>query len=388
MASLLGRHDLLAVSFVSFIMIGLPSGALGTAWPSMRQSFGRSVSSLVWVLLILRLGRLLWSLGSGWLSTRIGWGKAAVAAAAVSTVGLLIYAGSPHWWTLLVGALLVGAGDAGIDAALNVNVALNHGPRAMGLMHGFFGVGATLGPLLVISALALDASWRFVYLVMAVARGALMISLWSRHSEFDRMPAAVKPVAKAPEHRSRLGLTLSFFFLVTGIEVALGQWAFSFFTEARGMGHTAAGLVVAAFFIALTGGRFLLGGVGHRWGPVVLLRWAAPGVLVTTTLMWANPAPSLGLIGFVASGLALSSMFPSLMTLTPHWMGVEQTGLAIGYQMAAGSVGAVAIPGVVGLFADAHGLEVLGPWVTGAAVALVAVEYWSRRPIGALRPAS
>ena len=50
------------------------------------------------------------------------------------------------------------------------------------------------------------------------------------------------------------------FVLYTAFEVAAAQWAFTLFTEGRGLSEVVAGLAVTGFYAALTAARLLLGG--------------------------------------------------------------------------------------------------------------------------------
>ena len=50
--------DLLSLG--SFVVLGLPDGMLGTAWPSMRATFGAPVSALGLILLVTTAGSV-WS---------------------------------------------------------------------------------------------------------------------------------------------------------------------------------------------------------------------------------------------------------------------------------------------------------------------------------------
>src|SRR5215475_5524637 len=47
------------LSLGSFVVLGLPDGMLGTAWPAMRATFGASVGELGLILLITTAGSVL-----------------------------------------------------------------------------------------------------------------------------------------------------------------------------------------------------------------------------------------------------------------------------------------------------------------------------------------
>src|SRR6266702_6036853 len=80
--------DLLSLG--SFVLLGLPDGMLGTAWPSMRATFGAPVGDLGLILLIATAGSVLVTAFVGPLIRRLG--VPAVLAAAV--IGFVVLGGA------------------------------------------------------------------------------------------------------------------------------------------------------------------------------------------------------------------------------------------------------------------------------------------------------
>ena len=64
------RADVLALG--SFVVLGLPDGMLGTAWPSMRVTFGAPVGDLGLILLLATAGSVLVTAFVGTLIRRLG----------------------------------------------------------------------------------------------------------------------------------------------------------------------------------------------------------------------------------------------------------------------------------------------------------------------------
>ena len=64
------RSDVLALG--SFVVLGLPDGILGTAWPSMRVTFGAPVGDLGLILLLATAGSVLVTAFVGTLIRRLG----------------------------------------------------------------------------------------------------------------------------------------------------------------------------------------------------------------------------------------------------------------------------------------------------------------------------
>jgi fucose permease len=54
------------------MVLGLPDGMLGPAWPEMRQTFGAPIAALGLILLVSTGGSVAISVFVGWLIQRIG----------------------------------------------------------------------------------------------------------------------------------------------------------------------------------------------------------------------------------------------------------------------------------------------------------------------------
>ncbi len=248
----------------------------------------------------------------------------------------------------------------------------------MGFLHASFGVGATLGPLLMTVFLSADTSWRWGYWTLAVAQAAITVSFWRRRHQWIVVEPE-EPDSGVPG-RLRPGMIagLAAFFLYTAIEVGAGQWLFSLLSEGRGYTTAAAGLVVTGYWATLTAGRVTLGIIGDRLGHATMLRLALAGTTVGLAVVWWDPAAGMGAAGSLLLGFSLSPIFPLLVQDTPRRLGARYAPRAIGYQLAAATVGAAVIPGGLGLLVSGLGLEVVAPVLLLSAILMVAVMWKGR----------
>lgn len=167
-------------------------------------------------------------------------------------------------------------------------------------------------------------------------------------------------------------LSVTLFFLYTGVEVGAGQWAFTLLSEGRGLSTAAAGTWVAVYWAGLTVGRFGFGIVGTRMTASRILNGSMVVSLVGIAWLWWNPG-GLGVIGLPVAGLGFAAVFPTLVSLTPARLGRELSTKAMGYQLAAANLGAAGVPWLLGLVAEAQGVGALAPGLFLAAVALTVV---------------
>src|SRR6516165_10606959 len=188
------RSDMLALG--SFVVLGLPDGILGTAWPSMRVTFGSPVGDLGLILLLATSGSVLVTVFVGTLIQRLGVPSLLAVAGSCSALGVVGFALAPGLGLVLGAAVLGGAAAGMMDAGLNTAIALSGRQRLLNLLHGAYGVGTAIGPLVVTAAI-LTGSWRSAYLAQ-VCLDLAMAALWLHQRQRQRRAGPAGAAAPAP----------------------------------------------------------------------------------------------------------------------------------------------------------------------------------------------
>jgi fucose permease len=384
---------LLLLAYVGFVSLGLPDGLLGVASPSMRASFGLAPEDIGELLVSFTAGYLLSSFNGGSLVSRLGVGTLLALSALATSVSLLGYALTSSWRAMLGFAVLSGLGAGTIDAGLNTWVATHFTARTVNWLHGFYGVGAAAGPLVMTAVLASGRPWRAGYAIVGLGQLALAATFAATRRRWEAMQvlrttadgAAPDPaVAARPTETLRLPATwlgIAVFFLYTGTEATAGVWAYSVLTQARGVDTETAGLWVSLFWTGLTVGRFAFGAVADHVPVLALLRASMVAVAVGAALFTMGGGGITASVGLVASGFGMAPIFPSLIATTPARLGARHTGNAVGFQVGAAILGAALLPSLTGLLVGDFGLEVVGPSMLAAALALLALhEVLARSP--------
>ncbi len=367
----------------------MPDTLIGVAWPSVRDTFRLQQDSVGWLFLgtscsyflaSFFTGRLLATFGIGWLL--------ALSSVFVALSGFG-YGLAPAWILFAMCSLLHGLGSGAIDAGLNHYVAHHFAARHMTWLHACYGVGATLGPVIMTSTIASRGSWRAGYVTVAVALSCLSLLFaltrkrWDAPGEADQDVAEEESVGIMQTLRHPLvRLQVAIFFLYTGLEVTVGQWSFTVLTESRNLRLETAGAWVAGFWASLVVGRVISGFVVERVGIDRLLRASIAMVVAGTLLFAANPPHPFSAVALSIIGLGLASIYPCLMTRTPERLGKALAAHAIGFQVGAAMLGAAALPGFSGLLAQRLGLERIATSAMFMAVILLALHEWLlRRPV-------
>jgi len=381
-----GRTSLLfTLALVAFVSLGLPDTILGVAWPSLRRTFGLPLDRLGVLLFATMAGYLASSLASGAVVRRLRVGGLLVASSGLIVASSVGYALAPAFSVVVACGLLAGLGAGAIDSGINAYAAAHFSAGRVAWLHAGWGIGATLGPLLMTTVFYAGLEWRWGYAVLAIIIFVLGVGFQRTRGRWDDDDATA-PVAPsaAALHRS-LGhpgvrANVALFFLYTGLEATPGQWAYTLFTEGRGVAPSPAGIAVSVYWGSLTLGRFLSGAVTHRCPPAAVLRLCLAGLPVAALLVAVAQDGLFGLVALALLGLLCAPVFPLLIAGTPRRVGVTHADNSVGFQVGAATLGGAALPSITGVLARHLGVEAIaGVLVSVALGVLVLHELVLRR---------
>jgi fucose permease len=372
---------LMGLAYLSFVSLGLPDGLNGVAWPSIRAHFSLPLNALGSLLLLFTVGYLASSFCSGRLLEFMSLGSLLALSCFATALSLIGYAISPTWWVMVALGAIAGLGAGGIDAGLNTFAAIEFSPRMVNWLHACYGVGAATGPIIMTRVLAANHPWQWGYaivgcwqLLLAACFGLTRRS-WAppTDSAYLVTGSATRASNSSTLRLPIIWLSIAVFFLYTGIEAAAGVWAYTLFTESRGVSMMSAGLWVTVYWGGLTVGRLAAGVALGFVSANRLLRFHVAGMAVGAALIWLNATTLLSVLGLGLMGLASASVFPSLIATTPGRLGPMHTSNGIGFQIAAAALGQSFLPAFTGVLAGKLGLEIIGPSIFVACLALLSL---------------
>lgn len=384
---------LVVLIFVAFISLGLPDGLLGVAWPEMRRSFGLPLDALGVLLIASTTGYLISSFFNGYFMAKLGVGGLLAASCALTAMALLGYTLTPFWFLMPFFAVLSGLGAGAIDAGLNVYVEANYGEGFMQWMHASFGVGVTLGPIIMTRGLGLTGSWRTGYIVVGAAQlilaliFLLTISLWGDRPEEARQKASrqkkesgvTRPALMETLKYLPAWISIALFFVYTGIEFSFGHWTYSLLTESRGINPEIAGFLAGGYWAFFTIGRILAGFLAYRINSMSLFRGGILLGLTGSLLLALDMGQWVSFLGVALAGMAIAPIFPALVSSTSYRVGEEHTTNTIGMQMAAAGLGGSFLPGLAGVLARNISLETIPWFLVVLFIILLGLDLFARR---------
>jgi len=347
---------LLMIIYLAFISLGLPDALLGTAWPVIHTEWGVALDSAGIISFTITGGTVISSLMSGYIIKRFGTGKVTLISCLMTGLALLGFSFSSHFYWLILLAIPLGIGAGSVDTALNNYVALHFKAHHMNWLHSFWGVGATLGPIIMSLYLGGPLSWRGGFRTVSLIQLSLAVllfislPLWGKHqAEKQVLETEANKTYRVSLLKTRgLILSLATFLFYCSVELSIGLWGATYLVQ-NGMTTELAAQWLGAYYGSITIGRFLCGFISLKVNNTIMIRSGIIIAIIGTGLLFLDlPIVMMG-TPFALIGLGLAPIFPALLHETPRRFGKQVSQTIIGYQMAAAYVGSALAPPMVGL---------------------------------------
>ena len=168
------NYVVLAAVFISFLALGMPDGAFGVAWPSIRYDMGLGLDRAF----ILVVTHSIFYAISGWQMGRLA---KALKLPNVNMLGLVMliigvagFAASPNLYFLVLTTIILGTGMGFVDAGLNAYAAKYFESRHMNWLHCFWGLGGSISPI-IMSQMIIFAGWRTGYVSIMALQGIMAV---------------------------------------------------------------------------------------------------------------------------------------------------------------------------------------------------------------------
>ena len=370
---------LLPIIYLTFISLGLPDSMLGASWPSMQPAFGVPVSYVGIVFFIICCCTTISSLLSDRLTRRFGGGTVTAVSVLVSALALLGFSVSSSFWMICLLALPYGLGAGSIDAAINNYVALHYASRHMSWLHCMWGVGSTVGPMIMGHALTSGRGWtmgyRYVGLIQLVIAFVVIMSLplWKKRigdeEREDESPAEAMSMARIVRLPGAKEVFISFFCYCALEQVAM-LWGSSYLSECAGASPELAATLGSLFCIGITAGRAVSGFITYKLSDTGMIRLGHI-IIGVGGLIMLLPLPLCKMAGLVLVGLGCAPVYPCIIHSTPAHFGADKSQAVIGMQMASAYVGCTLMPPFFGLIAQHISISLMPLMI----IALLALEF-------------
>ena len=310
-----------ALTYAMFFMFAMTTDAVGEIIKIARVDMNLSnteASAFHWATMI---AIAMSGIGLGFLADRFGRKKTIIGGLAMYGVASALFMTGQSfqlYFTLLfISGLAIGVFKTSALALVGdlANSTDDHTSR-MNAVEGFFGVGAIIGPLLVVWLTGQGLSWTWLYMIAACLCALMIIAAlvteYPPISGEKEMPASVRHTLSLLGNAHALGFSMAI-ALYVACEVAIFVWLPTFLEGFTGT-NTAmmfAAYSVMIFFVLRAVGRFL-GAWILRIVDWKLVMMAFTAIIFGCFLASALIGKSAAVFLLPLSGLFMSMIYPTL----------------------------------------------------------------------------
>ncbi|MDR0644775.1 MAG: MFS transporter [Treponema sp.] len=345
---------LLIIIYLSFISLGLPDSLLGSAWPSMYNLLNVPLHYAGFISMIIAGGTVVSSIFSERIIRRFGTGLVTAVSVLATAAALIGFSVSHIFLVLCLCAIPLGLGAGSVDAALNNYVALHYKARHMSWLHCFWGVGASIGPIIMSAFLIHRNSWNLGYRTIGIIQFCLVLllfislPLWKNNKTYEISTQHNSIEFKKLFHIIGVKQALAVFFCYCSIETITGLWGSSYLVLVKNISPKIAAQWISLYYIGITLGRFISGFLTIKLNSRQMIRLGQAIIgcgIIVMVLPFGNSALVLG---FFMIGLGCAPIYPSLLHETPENFGKEYSQPIMGIQMACAYIGTTIMPPIFG----------------------------------------
>ncbi len=329
--------------------------------------------------MIISACTILSALASDRLNERLGTGRVTAISVAATAAALFGFSFCHAFWQLCLWAIPYGLGAGSVDAALNNYVALHYKSRHMSWLHCMWGVGASLGPVIMGQALA-GSGWQGGYRIIGILQVVLTVvllfslPLWKlpagRYGWRAVHPAAPQLSGAAENHRCAGSSGLLFVLLRTGIhrrDVGL-----QLLHPGARFGCPDRCQLGQPVYLGITAGRFVSGFLTMKMSDRNMIRLGQVLIALGILLVLLPAGNNVLFVGLILIGLGCAPVYPCIIHETPVNFGRELSMSITGLQMAFAYVGSCLAPPLFGLLAQ-NVTPRLYPWYLAVGLVVMVI---------------
>ncbi len=343
---------LLIVIYFAFISLGLPDSLIGAIWPVMHTDLNTKLEYAGFISAFVSVGTVISSFMLGKLASRFKSSTITIGSIILTAIGLLIYSQANSLLAIFLGAIPLGLGGGAIDSTLNAYVAEHYKAKHMSFLHGCWGIGTLIGPILFGFLLGQGNSWRLGYQILAIVQLSIMLSvffsrpLWTdakRDMSIKVEKPGYKEVLKQP---GAINAILGF-FLYVGFETSMIMWSGSYFVYTKGLSPDIASFITSLFFIGITSSRIITGFLSTKFSDKTLIISGLTLAFISAILMLFAPGRTGAIFLFLA-GFGCGPIYPLMMHESSFCFKKQYIPSIIGMQAGFAYFGIISIPAIFG----------------------------------------
>lgn len=341
-----------------FFLNGALLGAWGARIPAIRDELDLSEGQLGIALAALAVGALIAMPLAGAWAAQAGSRRPTRTLLALFCFAPFIAASAPSLGLLMVGGLILGVTNGGLDVTMNTQattIEARRGTLLLGRVHAGFSAGGMIGAGTGALAAAAELDPQIHLGGLALLLGLITLPVTRALVHGDEHPRAADgsgPKFVRPSGALLVLGTVAFCSYLA--EGAALDWSAVYVEDSLDAASSVAALAYAAFSATMLIGRLLSDKLVASFGPTALMRGGGTVAGVGLGLAVLVGAPWAALLGFAALGAGLSVIVPLVFRAAAGAGG----GPTLAVATTMGYAGLLAGPPIIGAIAEVASLPV------------------------------
>jgi fucose permease len=377
----------LGANFLMVFTQGINDSAPGALIPYMERDYNIGYAIVSLIFISNAVGYITAAPLVQVIENRFGRARTYMFAESLVAMGYIAIICKPPFPVVVVTFFLLGFGMA-INLALNNVFCANllKGAVILGLMHGSYGLGGTVAPLMATAMVSKGIQWSYFYLIplvlVLIGIGFAGWSFWDYENDtpVQLLTALERTVSRRAVEACELTraqllkravknsttlLGALFIFAYQGAEVSISGWVISFLINYRNGDPSQVGYVTAGFWAGITLGRFLLVQPATKIGERITVYGLTIGAAVFQLLVWLVPNVIGNAVAVSLIGLLLGPVYPCATIIFSRLLTRNIQMSSLSFIASMGSSGGAMAPFFTGLLAQRLGTVVLHPICIG-----------------------
>ncbi|OCH95942.1 MFS general substrate transporter [Obba rivulosa] len=380
-------------SFLALFLAGWNGGSTGALLPYIEKNYGINYAHVSILFVCTFMGYVVAAAGTGALSRKVGYGHALCISIIVELMGNVINCSQQvNFGLMCFGFFVVGLAFATQFGLFNAYFAILDKPLLWtGVLHGIYGFGAFLSPLIATTMVTRGIPYHFFYVTNVGINVPIFIMVWFAFRNLQQLPQQPADVAvqrgSNEEHTAAFRETLKskevwtlaiFLMFYVGSESSLpcsGGWIVSYILEVRKGSPEGASWVASCFYLGLAIGRIVLPALNLLIGERRAVFFYLACAIALECVAWFVPLLATTALSTALVGLAISTFYASAITMGGKLIPRSMHADAFALMSSVGQSGSALWPLVVGLMSTKNGIWVVEPTVV-ALLGAQGIVWW------------
>ena len=341
------------VGYAAFFLSGICAISSGVVVSLLQQRYGLAYGVSGSLISVMSVGNLVAGFLAGVLPSRLGLKTTTLILGTGYTLGYALMGVSGQVWLLTAAFALVGLAKGGAINACTILVGDNVPDRTRGMntMHSCYACGALLCPFVAAGASAFFGVSGPTNLLAVLGLGLLLAFALAPASLTGRRQGAARPDWSFCRSR-KFWLLTALLFCQNGAETSVTGWLVTYFKDQGILSGAVSPYTVTLLWGATMAGRLYLAFVRPPKNPYTAMMIMGLGctVFYGGLMLARTQVPALLLLLLFA--LSIAGMNPTAVACAGKMTSVTSMGV----MLPAAGLGAILMPWVIGLVADAAGL--------------------------------